>query len=138
MAGEKAGTGGNGDSAGEDEGSAGDGSGTGGSTEDVTVEVELPVTWTEDGKAVAYVAYEFNDSEILAHFPAETWGSGKRMKLKGTMVLELTDGATGDVETVTEEILFVILMPGYTSLTVKGKVCKTKFHHVTAALDNRQ
>ena len=25
------------------------------------------------------------------------------MKLKGTMVLELTDGATGDVETVTEE-----------------------------------
>ena len=45
-------TGGNGDSAGEDEGSAGDGSGTGGST-DITVEVELPVTWTEDGKAVA-------------------------------------------------------------------------------------
>lgn len=25
------------------------------------------------------------------------------MKLKGTMVLELTDGATGEVETVTEE-----------------------------------
>ncbi len=71
-------TGGNGDSAGEDEGSAGDGSGTGGST-DITVEVELPVTWTEDGKAVAYVTYEFNDSEILAHCPAETWGSGKHI-----------------------------------------------------------
>ena len=53
--------------------------GTGGSTEDVTVEVELPVTWTEDGKAVAYVTYEFNDSEILAHCPAETWGSGKHI-----------------------------------------------------------
>ena len=62
MAGERAGTGGN-----------------GGSTEDVTVEVELPVTWTEDGKAVAYVTYEFNDSEILAHRPAETWGSGKHI-----------------------------------------------------------
>ena len=71
-------TGGNRDSAGEDEGSAGDGSGTGGST-DITVEVELPVTWTEDGKAVAYVTYEFNDSEILAHCPAETWGSGKHI-----------------------------------------------------------
>ena len=70
---------GNGDSAGENEGSAGDDSGTGGSTEDVTVEVELPVTWTEDGKAVAYVTYEFNDSEILAHCPAETWGSGKHI-----------------------------------------------------------
>ena len=71
-------TGGNRDSAGEDDGRAGDGSGTGGST-DITVEVELPVTWTEDGKAVAYVTYEFNDSEILAHRPAETWGSGKHI-----------------------------------------------------------
>ena len=73
------GTGGNGDSAGEDEGRARDGSGAGGSTEDVIVEVELPVTWTEDGKAVAYVTYEFNDSEILTHCPAETWGSGKHI-----------------------------------------------------------
>ena len=79
VAGERAGTGGNGDSAGGNEGSAGDGSGTGGSTQDVTVEVELPVTWTEDGKAVAYVTYEFNDSEILTHCPAETWGSGKHI-----------------------------------------------------------
>lgn len=79
MAGEKAETGGNGDSAGEDEGSAGGSSETGESTEDVVVEVELPVTWTEDGKAVAYVTYEFNDSEILAHCPAETWGSGKHI-----------------------------------------------------------
>ena len=71
-------TGGNRDSAREEEGSAGDGSRTGGST-DITVEVELPVTWTEVGKAVAYVTYEFNDSEILAHCPAETWGSGKHI-----------------------------------------------------------
>ena len=79
MAGERTGTSGNGDSAGGNEGSAGDGAETGGSTEDVIVKVELPVTWTEDGKAAAYVTYEFNDSEILAHCPAETWGSGKHI-----------------------------------------------------------
>ena len=59
---------------------AGDGSGgQGADTESVMVDVELPVTWTEDGKAVAYVTYEFNDSEILIHYPVETWGSGKHI-----------------------------------------------------------
>ena len=53
--------------------------GQGTDTESVTVDVELPVTWTEDGKAVAYVTYEFNDSEILIHYPVETWGSGKHI-----------------------------------------------------------
>ena len=53
--------------------------GTGGSTEDVTVEVELPVIWTEDGKAVVFVTYELNDSEILVHRPVETWGSGRHI-----------------------------------------------------------
>ena len=53
--------------------------GTDTDTESVTVDVELPVTWTEDGKAVAYVTYEFNDSEILIHYPVETWGSGKHI-----------------------------------------------------------
>ena len=58
----------------------GDGSGgQGADTESVMVDVELPVTWTEDGKAVAYVTYEFNDSEILIHYPVETWGSGKHI-----------------------------------------------------------
>ncbi len=59
--------------------SAGDDGGTGGSTEDVTVEVELPVIWTEDGEAAVYVTYELNDLEILAHRPVETWGSGKHI-----------------------------------------------------------
>jgi len=58
---------------GDNDGGAGDG------TEGITVEVELPVSWTEDGKAEAYVTYEFNDSEILAHHPVETWGSGKHI-----------------------------------------------------------
>ena len=105
-------TGGTGDSAGEDEGSAGDGPGAGESTEDVTVEVELPVTWTEDGKAVAYVTYEFNDSEILAHRPAETWGSGKHIlslyypidglvpNITNTFNVYLrTEGGTGEIGT---------------------------------------
>ena len=48
-------------------------------TEGITMDVQLPVTWTEDGKAVAHVTYEFNDSEIPIHYPAETWGSGKHI-----------------------------------------------------------
>ena len=48
-------------------------------TEEVTVQVELPVTVSTDGKASAYVRYELNDEEILAHYPAETWGSGKHV-----------------------------------------------------------
>lgn len=51
----------------------------GSGTDDVIVAVELPVTWTEDGKAVAYVTFEFNDEEILIHHPVETWGSGKHI-----------------------------------------------------------
>ncbi len=52
---------------------------SGSSTTDVAVAAELPVTWTEDGKAVAYVTFEFNEEEILIHHPAETWGSGKHI-----------------------------------------------------------
>lgn len=66
-----------GDAAGEGtDGSSGE---PGADTGSVTVDVELPVTWTEDGKAVAHVTYEFNDSEVLVHYPAETWGSGKHI-----------------------------------------------------------
>lgn len=46
---------------------------------DISVEVELPVTITTDGKAVALVKYELNDEEILIHHPMETWGSGKHV-----------------------------------------------------------
>ncbi len=28
---------------------------------------------------MAYVTYEFSDSEILIHYPVETWGSGKHI-----------------------------------------------------------
>ena len=47
--------------------------------EDISIEVELPVSITMDGKAVAWVKYELNDQEILIHYPAETWGSGKHV-----------------------------------------------------------
>lgn len=46
---------------------------------DVSVEAELPVRISFDGKAAASVKYEFNDEEILIHHPAETWGSGKHV-----------------------------------------------------------
>ncbi len=57
--------------------------GTSGSSETdagtVTVEVELPVTWKEDGMAEAIVTFVFNDDEILLHHPTETWHSGKHI-----------------------------------------------------------
>ena len=51
--------------------------GTGTGDDGITVEVELPVTWKEDGMAEAIVTFVFNDEEILLHHPAETWHSGK-------------------------------------------------------------
>lgn len=46
---------------------------------DISVDVELPVTISTDGQAVAYVKYELNDDQILIHYPVETWGSGKHV-----------------------------------------------------------
>ena len=45
----------------------------------VPVDVSLPVTWTEDGKAICYVTFELNNAEILLHHPVETWHSGKHI-----------------------------------------------------------
>ena len=55
---------------------AGDGSG---GTVEVSVDVELPVSWTEDGRDMGFVTYELNDAEILLHHPVETWHSGKHI-----------------------------------------------------------
>jgi hypothetical protein len=41
------------------------------------VDVELPVTWSEDGEAEVVFTLEFNDEEVLVHHPAETWHSGR-------------------------------------------------------------
>lgn len=48
-------------------------------TTDISVDVSLPVVWTEDGKAACYVTFELNDTEILLHHPVETWHSGKHI-----------------------------------------------------------
>ena len=48
-----------------------------GNTKEQTLNVSLPVTWTEDGQAVVTFTFEFNDEEILTHYPVETWHSGK-------------------------------------------------------------
>lgn len=48
-------------------------------TQNISVKVELPVTFSADGKASAFVRYEFNDEEILTHYPVENWGSGKHV-----------------------------------------------------------
>ena len=48
-----------------------------GNTEEHTVSVSLPVSWTEDGQAVVTFTFEFNDEMITVHQPMETWHSGK-------------------------------------------------------------
>jgi len=48
-----------------------------GNTEEQTVAVSLPVSWTEDGVAVVTFTFEFNDEIVLVHHPVETWHSGK-------------------------------------------------------------
>lgn len=48
-----------------------------GNTKEQTLEVELPVVWSEDGHAVAHFTFEFNDEVIEVHQPEETWESGK-------------------------------------------------------------
>ena len=53
--------------------------GTAADSTDVSVDVSLPVTWTEDGKVICYVTFELNDTEILLHHPVETWHSGKHI-----------------------------------------------------------
>lgn len=52
-----------------------------GNTEEQTVAVSLPVSWTEDGVAVITFTFEFNDEIVLVHQPVETWHSGKHMIL---------------------------------------------------------
>lgn len=44
---------------------------------EVPVEVSLPVQWTEDGRAEAFVSYALNDERIKPHHPEESWSSGK-------------------------------------------------------------
>lgn len=48
-----------------------------GIAEEKTLEVSLPVTWSEDGQAVVHFTFEFNDRIVEVHQPEETWHSGK-------------------------------------------------------------
>lgn len=48
-----------------------------GNTEEQTVTVELPVTWTEDGHADVIFSFEFNNKMIPVHYPQENWHSGR-------------------------------------------------------------
>ena len=43
----------------------------------VAVDVNLPVSWQEDGRAVVRARYVLNDTEIELFYPTETYGSGK-------------------------------------------------------------
>ena len=56
-----------------------DSSGSTDSSSGTEVSVSLPVSWTEDGTAVCYVTYEYNNSYITTIYPAETWHSGQHI-----------------------------------------------------------
>lgn len=58
-----------------------DGTGSEPAAGEQTVSVELPVVWSEDGMAKAYVTFEMNDEVVLEHHPEETWHSGKHTML---------------------------------------------------------
>lgn len=46
-------------------------------TVDVNVEVNLPVKWEEDGKAVVRARYSLNDTDIELFYPTQTYGTGR-------------------------------------------------------------
>ena len=46
-------------------------------TTEVSVDVNLPVSWQEDGQAVVRARYVLNDTEMEMFYPTETYGSGK-------------------------------------------------------------
>jgi len=48
-----------------------------GNTEEQTVNVSLPVSWTEDGHADVIFSFEFNNQMIPIHFPQEHWCTGR-------------------------------------------------------------
>ena len=48
-----------------------------GNTEEQTVSVSLPVSWTEDGHADVIFSFEFNNQMIPIHYPQEHWCSGR-------------------------------------------------------------
>ena len=48
-----------------------------GNTEEQTVTVSLPLSWTEDGHADVIFSFEFNNQMIPVHYPQENWHSGR-------------------------------------------------------------
>ena len=46
---------------------------------EVSVDVALPVVWSEDGQAQCVVTFELNDEAIEPFHPMETWHSGKHV-----------------------------------------------------------
>ncbi len=48
-----------------------------GNTEEQTVSVELPVSWTEPGHADVVFSFEFNNQMIPIHYPQEHWCTGR-------------------------------------------------------------
>ena len=48
-----------------------------GNTEEQTITISLPMSWTEDGHADVIFSFEFNNQMISVHYPQENWHSGR-------------------------------------------------------------
>ncbi len=48
-----------------------------GNTKEQTIELDVPVSWIEDGTVKVHFTFELNDTVIDIHQPEETWHSGK-------------------------------------------------------------
>ena len=48
-----------------------------GTTEEQSISVSLPISWTEDGHADVIFSFEFNNQMIPVHYPQENWHSGR-------------------------------------------------------------
>ena len=48
-----------------------------GTTEEQTISVSLPVTWTENGHADVIFSFKFNNVAIPIHYPQEHWCTGR-------------------------------------------------------------
>lgn len=48
-----------------------------GTTEEQTISVSLPVSWTEAGHADVIFSFEFNEQMIPLHYPQENWHTGR-------------------------------------------------------------
>ena len=93
----------------------------------IEVEVNLPVEWTEDGKAEFYVTYFLNNFEILEFHPEESWHSGKHILSLYYPIEEVIPDALNTFE------VFVRMTSGSGSVSVGNCIASISGQSMAAA-----